>query len=88
MRTSLSRTWNINELEDFGFLDILLSSKIKVFTDEWNRSEIYRMEELSFLLWCTQGVEEVIPPHGTMRTVPSAGARHALETFLLVNRVK
>jgi len=49
--------------------------------------ELLSLEELSFLLWCTQGVEEVIPPHGTMRTVPSAGARHALETFLLVNRV-
>ncbi len=43
--------------------------------------------ELSFLLWCTQGVKR--DPRGgtTMRTVPSAGARHAFETLLLVNRV-
>lgn len=43
--------------------------------------------ELSYLLWCTQGVKEVDYGH-TFRTVPSAGARHALETILLVNRVE
>lgn len=45
------------------------------------------LEELSFLLWCTQGIKEVIPGSATFRTVPSAGARHALETYLLVNNV-
>ena len=44
------------------------------------------LEELAFLLWCTQGVQTE-NPNATFRTVPSAGARHALETFLLVNRV-
>jgi SagB-type dehydrogenase family enzyme len=43
-------------------------------------------EELSFLLWCTQGVKQVIPRPVTLRTVPSAGARHAFETYLLINR--
>lgn len=45
------------------------------------------LEELSFLLWCTQGVKEMIPGEATLRNVPSAGARHALETYLLINRV-
>lgn len=45
------------------------------------------LAELSFLLWCTQGVKKVTPRPATFRTVPSAGARHALETYLLVNRV-
>ena len=45
------------------------------------------LAELSWLLWCTQGVKEVIPHQATLRTVPSAGARHALESYLLVNRV-
>jgi SagB-type dehydrogenase family enzyme len=45
------------------------------------------LEELSFLLWCTQGVKEV-RRSVTFRTVPSAGARHAFETYLLVNRVE
>jgi SagB-type dehydrogenase family enzyme len=45
-------------------------------------------QELSFVLWCTQGVKEVIPGSATFRTVPSAGARHALETYLLINHVE
>jgi len=44
--------------------------------------------ELSFLLWCTQGVKKVVPGSATFRTVPSAGARHALETYLLLNRIE
>jgi SagB-type dehydrogenase family enzyme len=43
--------------------------------------------ELSYLLWCTQGVRQVEGGYATWRNVPSAGARHALETYLLVNRV-
>jgi SagB-type dehydrogenase family enzyme len=43
------------------------------------------LAELSFLLWSCQGVQEVWPGAGTRRTVPSAGARHALETYLLLH---
>ena len=46
------------------------------------------LDELSFLLWCTQGVKEVLDEVATLRTVPSAGARHAFETYLLVKRVQ
>lgn len=46
------------------------------------------LSELSYLLWCTQGVKSMEGRHATFRTVPSAGARHALETYLLVNRVQ
>jgi len=77
------------------------------------------LEELSFLLWCTQGVKEVLDPNEylrrvgeflkrahvneeqaekilasyprmsiTSRTVPSGGAVHPFETYLLVNRVQ
>lgn len=45
------------------------------------------MGELSYLLWLTQGVKEVSKRPVTLRTVPSAGARHAFETYLLINRV-
>jgi SagB-type dehydrogenase family enzyme len=44
-------------------------------------------DELSFLLWCTQGVKSVHGKEATFRTVPSAGARHAFETYLLANDV-
>jgi len=45
------------------------------------------LAELSYLLWCTQGVKAVTDRPATLRNVPSAGSRHAFETFLLVNRV-
>ncbi len=58
------------------------------------------LEELSFLLWATQGISRVpkrdlskdaqdalIRSKATLRTVPSGGARHPFETYLLVNRV-
>ncbi len=52
-------------------------------------SEAITLEELSFLLWATQGVKQVIGKQrkATMRTVPSAGARHPFETYLIVNQV-
>jgi len=46
------------------------------------------LDELSWLLWTTQGVQRVTPRPATMRTVPSAGARHAFETLALINRAE
>jgi SagB-type dehydrogenase family enzyme len=48
--------------------------------------ESLTLEELAWLLWSTQGVKEFTEIY-SKRTVPSAGARHAFETFILVNRV-
>jgi len=48
------------------------------------------VEELSFLLWATQGVSKVRElPDGiaTLRTVPSGGSLHSFETYLYINRV-
>ncbi len=50
--------------------------------------EALSLAELSHVLWCTQGVKEVTTRPTTLRTVPSAGARHCFETYLLVNNVK
>jgi len=46
------------------------------------------MEELSFLLWAVQGLREMPTSARAFRTVPSAGCRHALETYLAVFRVE
>ncbi len=47
------------------------------------------LEELSLLLWLTQGVKKLSEKTGmSLRTVPSAGARHPFETFLAVRRVE
>lgn len=43
------------------------------------------MQQLSYLLWCTQGVQKRMGTSASLRTVPSAGARHAFETYLLIN---
>lgn len=41
------------------------------------------LPELSWLLWATQGVHEIFKGGiATRRTVPSAGARHAFETYI------
>jgi SagB-type dehydrogenase family enzyme len=55
---------------------------IRTYTDK-----ALSLEALSYLLWCTQGVKGVVHPQVTLRTVPSAGARHALETYILSNHV-
>ena len=51
--------------------------------------EVLTIEELAFLCWATQGVHKVWRDGvAVRRTVPSAGARHAFETYLSVNRVE
>ena len=43
------------------------------------------LDELSFLLWATQGVKDIRGNnYATLRTVPCGGARHEFETYLLV----
>ncbi|ABD41684.1 conserved hypothetical protein [Methanospirillum hungatei JF-1] len=44
------------------------------------------IEDLSYLLWCTQGVKWIMEDC-TFRTVPSAGARHAIDTYLYARDV-
>jgi len=46
------------------------------------------LEELSFLLWATQGIKQILDPGHALRTVPSAGCRHALETYLCILNVQ
>lgn len=44
-------------------------------------------EELGALLWSVQGVVETGRGY-TFRTAPSAGARHPLDTYIMLNRVE
>ena len=47
------------------------------------------LEELSYLAWAAQGVHEVWRGGIALRrTVPSAGARHPFESYLVINRVE
>ena len=69
--------------------------KVKLFDAIRNRKshrkylpEALTLEELSFLLWATQGIREITSDkHYNRRNVPSGGSRHPFETYLLVNRV-
>ncbi len=46
------------------------------------------LEEVSFLLWAGQGIRKQVNQGLAFRTVPSAGCRHALETYLIVLNVE
>lgn len=51
--------------------------------------ETLSLEELSFLLWSTQGFQELVKNGvAARRTVPSGGCRHPFETYLVINRVE
>ncbi len=52
------------------------------------KDEPLSLNELALLLWATQGVKRVLAPSSALRTVPSAGCRHAFETYLLVNNIE
>ena len=86
--------------QDTKLIDLIPPEEFEIggksFLDVVNRrisrrnytDEALNLEELSFLLWCTQGVKKVIKTgRGVMRTVPSAGAKSPLETYLIINRV-
>ena len=52
------------------------------------KDEEMTLDQLSFLLWATQGVKSIRGNHyATLRTVPSGGARHPFETYLAVRKV-
>lgn len=55
-------------------------------------SAAFSLEELSYLLWATQGISRIDRNEegkilAQYRTVPSGGARHPFETYLFINRV-
>jgi SagB-type dehydrogenase family enzyme len=46
------------------------------------------LEELSYLLWATQGITETNKAGLILRTVPCSGATHSFETYLFIRRVQ
>lgn len=47
-----------------------------------------RLEELSYLLWATQGITSTNKAGLTFRTVPCSGATHSFESYLLIRNVE
>ena len=82
----------IQKLPEFDDLDLKKPDVLDCLKSRRSRrqfsSETLTLKEISFLLWATQGVDEVLGDgYATLRPVPSAGARHPFETYLFVNRV-
>ncbi len=50
--------------------------------------ESLQLEELSYLLWATQGITSTTKAGLTLRTVPCSGATHTFETYLFIMRVE
>jgi len=73
----------IDQLVTIGTIDL----KNAIANRESRRdylNEPLTLDELSFLLWATQGVRLKLDAGHALRTVPSAGCRHAIETRLCV----
>jgi SagB-type dehydrogenase family enzyme len=71
---------------DIPTIDLLVAIEARHTHRKYSAQPI-SLAELSFLLWCTQGVKKISSRPATLRTVPSAGARHAFETYLMIKRV-
>ncbi|WP_147534615.1 SagB/ThcOx family dehydrogenase [Bacillus marasmi] len=50
--------------------------------------ECLSIDELSYLLWATQGITGTNKAGLTLRTVPCSGATHTFETYLFIMRVE
>ncbi len=77
-----------SRLEDFGDISLVQAIRNRESRRKYT-SESLKLPELSFLLWATQGIKTVDKNRvWTKRTVPSGGARHPFETYLIINRVE
>jgi len=45
-------------------------------------------EQLAFMLWSVNGIQDVRNNVGTLRPVPSGGARHPFETYITIKNVE
>lgn len=76
---------------DFSKLE--LTNDIVALIRDRRSARVYTQEEmtldqLSFLLWATQGIKSIRgKSYATLRTVPCGGARHQFETYLLIRKI-
>jgi len=76
-----------DQLKDIGKIDLKAAIKNRESRRSYSHKPL-SLEELSFLLWATQGIRQKLDSGHALRTVPSAGCRHAFETYLCVLNVK
>jgi SagB-type dehydrogenase family enzyme len=75
-----------NRWQDISAIDLISSIQSRRSHRKF-LTEPLTLEEVSFLLWATQGIRKKVDEATAYRTVPSAGCRHALETYLVVLNV-
>lgn len=84
LRIDLAR---FGKWRDISGIDLVKAMRNRKSRRVYTR-ETMTLDELSFLLWATQGIRTRIDEGHAYRIVPSAGCRHALETYLCVLRVR
>jgi SagB-type dehydrogenase family enzyme len=73
---------------DLGQFDLRTAIEERISHRRYSEDPL-SLEELSYLLWLTQGIKSVNDKRAVpLRTVPSAGCRHPFETYLSVNQVE
>lgn len=77
----------MEELKTVGSHDLTRAIQERQSTRNFSSASL-SLEELAYLLWATQGVREEMGEGHAFRTVPSAGCRHAFETYLSILRVE
>ncbi|MCK5238103.1 MAG: SagB/ThcOx family dehydrogenase [Candidatus Thorarchaeota archaeon] len=85
-----ANTFDLVDPEEFTLGSMPLVDAIRQRHSQRNfADESLTFEELSYLLWATQGIRNVVESRGaSLRVVPSGGARHPFETYLIVFRVE
>lgn len=73
--------------------DVVINSNIYECIKERRSTRFYddklmSIEELSYLLWSTQGITGTNKAGLTLRTVPCSGATHSFETYLFIMGVE
>jgi SagB-type dehydrogenase family enzyme len=53
----------------------------------FSRSSI-TLKELSFLLWCSQGVRKTVAGQARLRNIPSSGSRYPIETYFVAGEIE
>ena len=83
-RIPLPRNFDSLPIEN-DFLKIINSRRThRIYTEE-----TMPLLDLSYLLWCTQGIESIRgKSYATLRTVPCGGARHEFECYMILKNVE
>ena len=76
-----------DQFQNIGTLDLKTAIRNRESRRTYGTQPL-TLGELSFLLWATQGIKQILDAGHALRTVPSAGCRHALETYLCILNVQ